>query len=556
MPKRIPKEIGIMKKILVTISILVFMAGSAVSAPAAVKADLSQPTQGINITENSRFANYPLAIMGTSETGADPAYLLCGSLDDETCTAAVSIFAWNHLPPCLSTIVNNCISSIYAVDTAGKKTEGRFVKYATPESKYDYSVREINNLPQGKGQGGIWEIPGVTHSGGNDFYYVSTFVNAGIQKSAGSKVSTEKFRFSTIESGINPINESMGRFSPSFPLDSTNPSNDGSKTGGLGASVNPGSDSRDPCFLTSAGICYLAQDFPKEHRFGMKIILGSNLQGWFHGRIFQPTIDVQSNGAGQTLTFEALPVQVPTLKETVRTSEISGELRSYLSGNRIFSQGGSYFEPGNSGAEAIEMTGYWLPLVKDKATTSKTYWNVRTLEGNQDQDISRCSTDSGKLAGIVTTNSLVYSAGPPTYNKAEGSLDYKLLSPHFTASGEEAIGTYDLVLRSDVARCIYGFSKAPIQAVVSIVSAEGENKVATTLIREKDGWLTLSANGFTFSSPTIRVKLTQEAEVAAVAPVVPAKVSVKKTTITCSKGKLSKKISGVKPKCPTGFKKK
>jgi hypothetical protein len=104
-----------------------------------------------------------------------------------------------------------------------------------------------------------------------------------------------------------------------------------------------------------------------------------------------------------------------------------------------------------------------------------------------------------------------------------------------------------------VARCIYGFTKAPIQAVVSIVSAEGENKVATTLIREKDGWLTLSANGFTFSSPVVRVKLSQEAEVA---PVVAAKpIAPKKSTITCAKGKTTKKVSGVKPKCPTGFKK-
>jgi hypothetical protein len=285
----------------------------------------------------------------------------------------------------------------------------------------------------------------------------------------------------------------------------------------------------------------------------MKVVLGKAMQGWFHGRIFQPSIEVQLDGSGQVLTFEALPVQVPTLYERVNTSELSSEFRAYLASNRTFSEGSSYFMPGNSGTEAIEMAGFWLPLVKDKATTSRTYWNVRTLEGNQDSDVSRCSTDSNKLAGIVTTNSLVYSAGPPTYNKAEGSLDYKLLSPHYTATGEEAIGTYDLVLRSDVARCIYGFSKAPIQAVVSILSSEGENKVATTLIKEKDGWLTLSAKGFTFSSPIVRVKLSQEAEVA---PVAPEKVSAKKSTITCTKGKITKKVSGVKPKCPTGFRRK
>jgi hypothetical protein len=548
------KEIGTMKRLVLFFLTASLSVMGLSTSPAAVKADLSQPIQGINITDGARFSNYPLAIMGTSETGSDPAYLLCGSLGDETCTAAVSIFAWNHLPPCLSPITTNCISSVFAVDTAGKITEGKFVKYATPESKYDYPASEASNLPQGRGQGGIWEIPGVTHSGGNDFYFASTFVNANLQKSAGARIMGEKFGFSAIESGINPVNEITGKFAPTIPVDSTNPSNDGSRTGGLGAQGNPGGDGPNSCLLTSIGICYLPQEFPKDYRFGMKITLGSNLQGWFHGRIFQPMIDVQSNGTGQTLTFEALPVQVPTLKELRSTSEIQGEFRTYLSGNKIFSQGGQYFEPGSSGAEAFEMAGYWLPLVKDKATTSRTHWNVRTLEGNQDQDVSRCSNDTSKLAGIVTTNSLVYSAGPPAYNKAEGSLDYKLLSPHFTANGEEALGTYDLVLRSDVARCIYGFSKAPIQAVVSIVNAEGENKVATTLIREKDGWLTLSANGFTFSSPTIRIKLSQEISETEI--LAPTKKILKKTTVTCSKGKEVKRIYGVKPKCPKGFKKR
>lgn len=547
-------EIEMMKKLALFFLTATLTVGGLSPSPAAVRADLSQPVQGINITDGARFSNYPLAIMGTSETVSDPAYVFCGSLGDETCTAAVSIFAWNHLPPCISPITTNCISNIYAIDIAGVKTEGKFVKYATPDSKYDYPASEINNLPQGKGQGGIWQIPGVTHSGGNDYYFASTFVNATLQKSAGAKISSEKFSFSAIESGINPVNEVMGRYAPTIPLDSTNPSNDGSRTGGLGAQGNPGGDGPNSCLLTSLGVCYMPQDFPKEFRFGMKVILGSNLQGWFHGRIFQPVIEVQQNGTGQTLTFEALPVQVPTLKELRSTNEIQGDFRNYLSSNRVFSQGGQYFEPGSSGAEAIEMAGYWLPLLKDKATTSRTHWNVRTLEGYQDVDISRCSNDASKLAGIVTTNSLVYSAGPPVHNKAEGSLDYKLLSPHFTASGEEAIGTYDLVLRSDVARCIYGFSQAPIQAVVSIVNSEGENKVATTLIREKDGWLTLSANGFTFSSPTIRVKLSQTAAEAEL--VAPPKKATKKSTITCTKGKATKKVSGFKPKCPTGYRKK
>jgi len=177
----------------------------------------------------------------------------------------------------------------------------------------------------------------------------------------------------------------------------------------------------------------------------------------------------------------------------------------------------------------------------------------------------------------VTTNALTYSAGPPTYNKESGALEYKVASPHFEASGAEASGSYDLVLKSDVARCIYGFSKAPIKAEISISSQDGQKKVATTVVNESNGWLYLSAKGFTFSSPVIQVKLTQEApapaptptptptpiatqapapiESAAPAPTLKP-VMAKKITITCVKGKLVKKVSAVNPKCPAGYKKK
>jgi hypothetical protein len=39
-------------------------------------------------------------------------------------------------------------------------------------------------------------------------------------------------------------------------------------------------------------------------------------------------------------------------------------------------------------------------------------------------------------------------------------------------------------------------------------------------------------------------------------PAVTAKPAAKKITITCIKGKLTKKVSAVAPKCPTGYKKK
>jgi hypothetical protein len=122
-----------------------------------------------------------------------------------------------------------------------------------------------------------------------------------------------------------------------------------------------------------------------------------------------------------------------------------------------------------------------------------------------------------------------------------------------------AIGTYDLLLKSEVARCIYGFSKAPISGSISIVNESGQNNVATTIVNERNGWLIMSANGFTYSAPIVKIKLSQEPEVIVAptpTPTASKKPVVKKVSITCIKGKTSKKVTAVKPKCPTGFKKK
>ena len=84
--------------------------------------------------------------------------------------------------------------------------------------------------------------------------------------------------------------------------------------------------------------------------------------------------------------------------------------------------------------------------------------------------------------------------------------------------------------------------------------------MATEIIGEKNGWLYLSAGGFTYSSPTIKVKLEQDAPPPAPEPTptpsASAKPVAKAVTITCVKGKTSKKVTAVKPKCPAGFKKK
>lgn len=545
-----------MKKTLVTFLVLSITALGVQASFSGVRADLENPTQGISITETWKFIATPPVLLGYESNSQDSAAYICKSLSDKICTDSVSISAASHLPPCSAQIPTDCISGVYSIDETGKRTEGKFVKYVPENSPTDFEASLTNNLPQGRGQGGIWQIPGVTHEGGNDNYYVSTLVMGRIDKTAGAQVTNQKFIINNLESAISPVIEKAGRYKQQFPSDSTNASRDGSKNGGIG-SGNESQDDTTPCIVTISGYCELPQNFPANTRFGINVKLSHKIKGWFHGRIYRPQISAVSTNSGQDINIEALPVKVPTIREQLPTSSISDALRAYLSQDKQFSTGGNYLMPGSSGTDAFDQASLWLPLLKDKASTSNTYWDVRTLADYESgNDIRKCTNNEGGLAGVVTTNSLVYSAGPPTFNKAEQSLDYKLLSPHFNSDGTEAKGTYDLVLKSDVARCIYGFSKAPIQASIAIVSASGEAQVATQVIGEKEGWLYLSANNFSFSSPTIKVKLSQEAEKTPEASPSASTPTASKSTITCIKGKTTKKVTAVNPKCPNGYKKK
>jgi hypothetical protein len=138
-------------------------------------------------------------------------------------------------------------------------------------------------------------------------------------------------------------------------------------------------------------------------------------------------------------------------------------------------------------------------------------------------------------------------------------LVYKVAAPHYSSNGDVFKGRYNLTMRSDIARCVYGFSKAPIKAELSIVSADGSPQLATTVLGEKNGWVFLSAANFEFSAPVIKAKLTQEVAVEPTPTPTPTatatpKPSPKKTTITCVKGKSTKKVTAVKPVCPSGYK--
>ena len=519
-------------------SVLVF-ALSMLTSPMA-KADLvidpSIPKLGLWLVENGGLTSMPSVIYGSakSQLGSSQDLKLCGEITSQICTDAALIQVNNFLPICKTTTDFNCIAKVWASDSSGKKIYGTAGRRYPAKTNGDYSAVPAMGLPEGNGQGSIFNIPGVKHAGGNDNYLILVHDFYTIQKRPGQPATELKYEVNNMHAGIIPVNEYSGNYQAGTVRD-------GFAGSGSGGNAPTGEE----CQVTDVGSCLVSQNFPTDYQFGISIRTSSHVIGWFHGRIHAPTINLTSTGTGEEISIQAEPVRVTSIDYLAPTSAYSQEAKDVVFSGRgwgiLGGPQGIKINQNLDSEDARTLFKLFNPVYKDTSSGEKTFWGVESMVNGQNQNqVTRCANQSGGLGGIVTTNSLLYSSGPPTFNKSTMSLDYQLASPHFESNGNVTSGSYDLLIRSDVARCIYGFSKAPITASISVISSDGSPKVATSVLGEKDGWLYLSAQGFEFSSPTVRVKLSQG--------------SAAVSQITCLKGKTKKVISGAKPTCPSGYK--
>lgn len=493
----------------------------------------------------------------------------CSDVNSPKCVELTRITANAFLQPCSDVIVTNCIESFYAIDSSGQRINAEQPVNYPAKAKWDYAGNDALNLPTG-GTPTVWTIPGIAHGGGNNQYMVQAFANGGLDKPANTKVTTEQFNLWNLIVNVSPVTLVSGQYSQQVATDYTETPERTPR-----GVMHPSIDEWRYCAMVGDGNCQKRQAFPENVRFGVKIRLQKKIAGWLHGRIYSPdaTIAVLPNNS-QTIEVSALPIRVPIVGEWFRWGDLSSAIQQYVLDGKVYggqgwfttkNQANGNFQEmvGTSGQQSFDALSLWLPQLKDKASANPSTWAFYTLNEGELSDASRCIRDAKELVGLVTTNATVYAAGTPSFNAETQSLDYKVMAPHFTSKGEVFKGTYDLKIKADIARCIYGFSKAPIQASVSILSEDGTTQTATYTVNENDGWLSLSANGFTYSSPTIQVKLFQAQPAVSPTPTVTpepelttqAAPVVKKSTITCVKGTFKKKITAARPSCPKGYKK-
>jgi len=477
-----------------------------------------------DIGNNSQLAVQP----PKAALGERASWAWCRDANDKTCDFTdpkKDILAWQIMPNCAETTEELCVESLDLAAPEEDYKPAEFLRTAKGGVRYP-AVAKLNLHEAATPS--LYTATNAVNAGGTTTYAVI------MKMSQHWNFKTKKFTNGPITANVVPYREQQGQYGP-VEYDAT--ATDGENYRSIGAV--------SACAFAEAGVCGVTQDFTTGTRARVKFRIPSDIAGWFSGRLKDPEISITKHSATANLvTMAAESVVVPRLALVRKKSALTAKEKNFNIGIGGIESGTS-MGLSASDEDVFEYIDFYRPLLKDTAAGTNSYWNMQTAAAGTG---SSCLSDSSKVLGIVTTNAMGYASGSPSFNN--GTLDYKVAGLHYLPGGKSEVeGSYNFVMRSETARCLYGFSKAPISARISVTSATGEKKVATTVVSEKNGWLKLAAYGCTFSSPTISVKLSQ----GKAAPV------AKKTTITCVNVKykvLTKKVTAAKPKCPSGYKKK
>jgi len=340
----------------------------------------------------------------------------------------------------------------------------------------------------------------------------------------------------------------------------------------------------DGCVATDNGVCYVRQPFAKNLRFKVALRLPISMSGWLNGRLRQPNAYIEAHNANYSdLIVEAAPTEEIVAGGWVpidAKADAVMKRRNFYASASVVNNNYDVPSINPDDAEAVDTFNTFPEVLGDKALSNYLAWRLNTSSHvdaapmpapgasptPMPAPMTNCNTGKG-IQGIVATNAAVYDPGAPTFDAATSTLNYRVASPHLASDGTDNLGAYGFSMRADLIKCYYGLSTLPTSASVSITYGTGsEPKISTVDLKVTRDWVYLNASNFTYSSPTLKVKLlappapTPVATPAPVAPapmVAPAPVVSKPVlkSITCMKGKTKKVVKAVTPKCPTGYKK-
>jgi hypothetical protein len=436
----------------------------------------------------------------------------------------VNASATIKLAVCTLATQTNCVASLSTGTSATPPAPCSFVRMVDGNN---VTADPRNGLPEGSTDG-VWQCSTPDAAGSTDY---ATSVAVGY---FGVDASTGDFIPESFVAAVQPFAQVSGDYATPVPSSYTSPQ------GFTGVAYD---QLADPgcAFQESAG-CGLTQDFQSGTVVTMSVRLTNQIGGWFMGRLADPALAVAAfDSTSNLLTVTGQSVTVPELEATTPIPDSSPSIaeQDCFAPNGGVPLGSDFYLNQSNVGNSFAIVDGCRALVNNTASGVSTEWSI-TSEGDQG---NACLTNTSKILGLVTTNSMAYQGSAPTFSN--GVFTYGVAGMHYVPGGSLALGSYGMILSDSVARCLYGFTSAPISASVSITENDGSENVATTSVADSGGWLNLSVDGFTFSDPVIKVKLTQKLT----RKIARAKIS----SIQCEKGKIMKDVRGIDPKCPAGF---
>ena len=552
-----------------------------------------------------------VSVMSTTSPSAGE--LLCSSLASAPCVNADNYYYQAMLAPCSASIAIDCIEGITSISPTQVAVPGTYKEMFPKKGANEFDGSVEKGVPMGRTPS-LWTLSGAPHAFGSEYVVM---VSVGGDSSGGSKRS--------LTASIVPVNvfdTGCDSRYESCSIDVHRQQYDNNGKGKISFAGNAADYGKYRCVVwAEEGRCALGHAFPVGFSYELKVRLASEPVGWLHGRMKDPNIDFATIDGKTTVSITAAPVRVPTVAGVAMWSDLPADLQKWFTDICPASCGtraGLSSDPLQSNAiagsrvyseAAFNELKLWTNFIKDRATVLTSQWRVRTLSNGEMGSAASCINNATGVTGIVTTNSLLYSEGPPTFNTETKTLNYKVASPHYEKDGvTEFKGTYNLTVRDDIAECLYGFSKtlaAPstvyaeeteytepdVEQYVDAVEATYDEAATEADFSEEEPLVeevTLEEVEADESALTLDEPVDQEvvARVAAdvvtelqktaaanttielsdgwfkyaatnftfSAPTVKVAMGVNPArTLTCIAGTSVKKVTAVSPKCPTGY---
>ena len=490
-----------MKKLIAALAAIALVAQvqPANAADAYNAESTPQPAGGavFLIAEEGNFQ--AISTLAANKTGdPDSDAWACEGVSDPACdpSKARNVGGPALLPVCKTSTDENCIVSLEIAAPGQPFEAASYLRNATGQT---FPAVPSLNYPGGFTTS-LWEAKNAPSASGTTSYAV-------VAKQNFAREGNSKFKPWDFSATVIPYREQKGDYKD--PKQGTFYEDDVKK---VRNSVFGIGEMDDRCAWSEAGSCGVTQDYLAGTRVKLTVRISSAIGGWFKGRLRNPTIAVSSfSKTNNQITVEAEPAVVPRMSYTVQDNKkLSATEKAFVTSNGF---GGGWEGGFTTWAPSWQPRTFayveeFRNKIADTSSGENTYWNFSSSD--MDGGANRCLADKTKVLGIVTTNAMVFDGGVPKFTG--GFLSYKVAGLHYAPDGKTLnYGIYDLVMRSETARCLYGFSRAPLSATVSVTNDRGTKSTATTVVSEKNGWLKMAAYGFTYSKKTIKVKITKKA---------------------------------------------